>query len=640
MYPAYYIENPRAIYSYEAGFGIQMHQEFIKIKNKLNVTYAAFFNLGTGGNNSTSSEEICKTDPMATAMCFYVNLSPSDCYKELNVDVSNNTEMNRALELAKSVNQSFIIQAGDGRSVSTFRNAVNADLERMGKIFYLPFLTNMKDLKSVPTINGVTFVLRNFEGYLGLNHFFHFAFDFPTILLKEMTRENYDSSLGRRLLDNESVQKKLRKFFHSSSNIEISLLKDLWRTGFLETALKTLMSQDDSLLLLMDFWKQNYYIEHINEKTLIKQWSFNPSEALKSRPYCDEKKPFCNAGVELVHSFYKEEHWTQSYGWNCRICPDRFYKPEPGNDQKCIGCFYPNTVDKNRTKCYDPFTKITLKIDDLMFILVVGTSTVMALMTLMTMILFFVKRETPIVKLANRTMTTIQLLNHLLLFVLPSLLFLMTSPSICMLRQPFLGVSFSITLSINISKSQKLYMIVTSKVRMSNTEILMTKASEWIIILVALIVNALLHLLSLINKEVTVDLIYFDQTLTKEFYCSNDIMVYIQLFIAAALSLCNGIQGFRARKLPSRFQETNHVIYSSFISTVVFVAATAAYFSRKSMVDRSFIVLLVTTIYNSVHFVLLYGYKLFIVIFRPHLNTKEAFTKKRLDNVAGGVNKV
>ena len=274
-----------------------------------------------------------------------------------------------------------------------------------------------------------------------------------------------------------------------------------------------------------------------------------------------------------------------------------------------------------------------LKIDSIV-ILVVGLSCLMTLMTLITMIVFFVKRETPIVKLANRTMTTIQLLNHLLLFVLPSLLFLMMmSPTICMLRQIFLGISFSITLSINISKSQKLYMIVTSKLRMSNTEILMTKASEWIIILVALIINALLHLLSFINKEVTVNLIYFDQTLTKEFYCSNDTMIYVQLFIAAALSLCNGVQGFRARKLPSRFQETNHVIYSSFISTVVFVAATAAYFSQNSMVDRSFIVLLVTTIYNTTHFVLLYGYKLFIVIFRPRLNTKEAFTKKRLNKI-------
>ena len=179
-------------------------------------------------------------------------------------------------------------------------------------------------------------------------------------------------------------------------------------------------------------------------------------------------------------------------------------------------------------------------------------------------------------------------------------------------------------------------MIVTSKIKMSHAEILMTKASEWLIILVAVILNMVLSLLYLLMSEgVHVEVKYFNESLTKERYCSNNIMIYLQLLLAVVLSICNGFQGFRARKLPSRFRETNHVIYSSFVSTVVFVASTAAYFSQKSMIDRSFIVLLVTTIYNATHFLLLYGYKLFIIILRPHLNTKEAFNRIRLEEIAG-----
>ena len=267
-------------------------------------------------------------------------------------------------------------------------------------------------------------------------------------------------------------------------------------------------------------------------------------------------------------------------------------------------------------------------------LLVLIPSGLLTLLTLATMVTFLVKRDTPIVKLANRTMTTIQLISHLSLFVLPNIpIFIAKTSTTCMLGQIFLGMAFSLTLSINISKSQKLYMIVTSKIRMSNAEILITKASEWIIILAALIINASLNTLSFINDKVTVKQQYFDQTSTKEWYCSNSIMIYIQLFIAAVLSLCNGLQGFRARKLPSRFQETNHVIYSSFISSVVFVAATASYFSQRSMINRSFIILFVSVVYNMTHFLLLYGYKLFIVLFRPQLNTKESVNKKRLERI-------
>ena len=257
-----------------------------------------------------------------------------------------------------------------------------------------------------------------------------------------------------------------------------------------------------------------------------------------------------------------------------------------------------------------------------------------ALMTLFAMVLFLVKRESPIVKLANRKMTIIQLTAHLMLFIVP--IFLHTYaplPPICIGRQLFLGIAFSITLSINISKSQKLYMIVTSKLRMSKSEVLMTNASEWIIILVALVINILLQVLYFMQtgfNGVAVLSKYFDSSVTKELYCSNQNMIYVQLLVATVLSLCNGIQGFRARNLPSRFQETNHAIYSSFISSVVFIAATPVFFTQESLVDRSFLILLVTIIFNATHFVLLYGYKMFVMVFRPHLNTKEAINKHRL----------
>ena len=209
-------------------------------------------------------------------------------------------------------------------------------------------------------------------------------------------------------------------------------------------------------------------------------------------------------------------------------------------------------VNKNRTDCYDPYIEIHLDIGDPVMFLVLIPSVLMAVLTILTMIVFLTKRETPIVKQAIRTMTSIQLCSHLLLFLFPVLsVFVSLSPTTCIFDQVFLGMAFSLTLSINISKSQKLYMIVTSKLRMSNTEILMTKASEWLIILAALLINALLHLFFFINGTVTVQQKYFDQTLTKEFYCSNEIMIFVQLFVAAILSLCNGIQGFLAIRVIS-----------------------------------------------------------------------------------------
>ena len=176
-------------------------------------------------------------------------------------------------------------------------------------------------------------------------------------------------------------------------------------------------------------------------------------------------------------------------------------------------------------------------------------------------------------------------------------------------------------------------MIVQKKIRMSKSEILLAKASEYIVLVCVLCVDAMLHALAFINKSVTIETKYHDAVLIKEEYCSNSTMIYIQILFASFLAACNGIQGFRARHLPSEFRETNHVIYSSFVSLVVSIAATAMYFSQSLEWRKEFIVVIVTLVLNSVHFVLLYAYKMFIMVFHPQLNTKKAFAQKRMKKV-------
>jgi len=112
--------------------------------------------------------------------------------------------------------------------------------------------------------------------------------------------------------------------------------------------------------------------------------------------------------------------------------------------------------------------------------------------------------------------------------MMPNMLFFMpVTRLICIGRQLMLGFAFSITISINISKSQKLYMIVGKNIRMSKSEILLTRASEWLIIIVVLVVNLFVHLFTFVQKSVTVEVKYHDDLLIKEAYCTNSNMIYL-----------------------------------------------------------------------------------------------------------------
>jgi len=390
-----------------------------------------------------------------------------------------------------------------------------------------------------------------------------------------------------------------------------------------------------ALKALVVLFKKTHYVAEVDFEQLRNQFSFNPTKALKGKPFCKLHIPTCKAGKVLHHSFYKEPIWTHSYGYNCKPCKEKFYKPELGNIHNCTKCVYPNTTDTNRTQCYDPYRMVLLDPKSLINVLVMLAPSGLILgFVIGTAILFIVNRNTPIVLSANRQMTSIQLIVHSLLFVMPNVLFFTPATRlVCIGRQLLLGFAFSITISINISKSQKLYMIVGKNILMSKSEIMLTRASEWLIIVVVLIFNAVLHLFTFLQKAATVKVKYHDDLLIKEVYCTNSNIIYLQILFASFLAACNGVQGFRARKLPSHFKETNHVIYSSFISIVVSIAATALYFSQSQELRKEFLTLAVTIIFNTVHFVLLYGFKVYIMLFKPQLNTKKAFAQKRLEKV-------
>ena len=116
---------------------------------------------------------------------------------------------------------------------------------------------------------------------------------------------------------------------------------------------------------------------------------------------------------------------------------------------------------------------------------------------------------------------------------------------------------------------------------------------------------------------------------TKEVTCNNNGDIINQLSFVLVLVLVNGIQAVQSRKLPSHFKETTHVIYSSFISIMVLGAVSAIYFLQKKETTKNLVLAFSILTLNTIHFGLIYCYKVYVMIFKPELNTKVAFNQKR-----------
>ena len=101
------------------------------------------------------------------------------------------------------------------------------------------------------------------------------------------------------------------------------------------------------------------------------------------------------------------------------------------------------------------------------------------------------------------------------------------------------------------------------------------------------------------------------------------------MFYVFLIILANGVQGIRARTLPSHFKETTHLVYTSFVSVILLGSVSGLYFAQKSPAVKNTISLICILALSTLNFGLIYFYKMFIIFRRPEENTVSAFNIKR-----------
>ena len=227
-------------------------------------------------------------------------------------------------------------------------------------------------------------------------------------------------------------------------------------------------------------------------------------------------------------------------------------------------------------------------------------------------------------------MTIVQLVGHFLLMTITNPLFLnMPSYWKCALRPVVVGICFTTTVSVNVAKTQKLHIIFNAKTKHRGAKRRTIGILEWLIIGLLLLVDSGILIVTLQSSDITVERHNIDEELVKEFTCSTNGQIIIQLVFILLLVLVNGIQAFRARHLPSHYKETTHVVYSSFTSALLLSVVSAIYFTQKRASIRDMIIWTSVLTLNALHFLLIYVYNMYVILVKPEENTSKHFQEKR-----------
>ena len=110
-------------------------------------------------------------------------------------------------------------------------------------------------------------------------------------------------------------------------------------------------------------------------------------------------------------------------------------------------------------------------------------------------------------------------------------------------------------------------------------------------------------------------------------YCNMESYYYIDTCFVIILSMICSVQAFVARKLPSNFNKTSYIFLGMFTATVLLVLSILLNGSFDHDGQKIFVNSIVIYCANMAMLSIAYGYKIHVLLFEKHRNTKEVFQR-------------
>jgi len=247
-------------------------------------------------------------------------------------------------------------------------------------------------------------------------------------------------------------------------------------------------------------------------------------------------------------------------------------------------------------------------------------------------ILIFIKnRNTPIVKMSDKKVTSLYLVTSLALMIC-LLLAYFSKPSVskCLVR-PFIGgVLYNLHITIILVKSNKLLKVFHSNTRATSNKVMKVSLAQIFTVLVsiliacAIIISVLMRHRSEVMQEVDI------KSHSRILYCSTGFHTNIVIVYLLCVQITCMFQAYRCRTLSGYLNGVTSVIYTSFVTSLVFTVQFPIYYFQKSVHSREQVQFAAMTTNSLVVLVLIYTKKVFVMVFRRSKNTPVYYQRKSL----------
>ncbi|XP_066931239.1 extracellular calcium-sensing receptor-like [Clytia hemisphaerica] len=343
----------------------------------------------------------------------------------------------------------------------------------------------------------------------------------------------------------------------------------------------------------------------------------------------DQKEtPISNCGTDCRPGFTYQSR-TRHCCWNCIPCTGNKFKPNIGNE-KCRECPKKTYVNKDHTGC-KPLTRIMIEFDSTAGRVIVLFASLNISLAVIIMAVFISFRKTPVVLSSQITISFIQLTFLMALNIPTFLIFGQISNEKCITSGIFMPLCFVMAITPTLIKTQRLVKVFNSKTPQSLKH---DNKNDFLKLTSLAAVQGIIVVLFIIFKGTDlksriVNLKNFEES----YSCDVRVLIYIEIALAFLIFITVSIASFKAREIPTNYNETRVIAYGTFLCTVIIISLIFLSKSIRNDINRTVGITFTFLLLDFVLLAFMYCPKMWIILFRPQLNTHQHFASQRIKSL-------